>query len=72
MFSGIWSKNKVLFIKNKGLKKCLKSRQIKEEYENKGKFLDMVELSAELSTGVVDRKILVYSIVSVQPLRESG
>ena len=72
MFSGIWIKNKVLFIENKGLKKCLKSRQIKEEYENKGKFLDMLELSAELSTGVVDRKILVYSIVSVQPLRESG
>ena len=72
MFSGIWIINKVLFIENKGLKKCLKSRQIKEEYENKGKFLDMVELSAELSTGVVDRKILVYSIVSVQPLRESG
>jgi hypothetical protein len=72
MFSGIWSENKVLVIKNSDLKNCLKSRQIKEGYENKGKFLDMVELSAELSTGVVDRKILVYSIVSVQPLRESG
>ena len=72
MFSGIWSENKVLVIKNSDLKNCLKSRQIKEEYENKGKFLDMVELSAELSTGVVDRKILVYSIVSVQPPRESG
>lgn len=58
--------------KNNNLDLCLKNRQSSEPCQNKGKNLGHVELSAELSTGVVDRKILVPLFVSVQPSGESG
>lgn len=61
-----------LSFKNKILNKCLKNRQTAETCQNKGKNVPHEELSAELSTGVVDRKILVPLFVSVQPSGESG
>lgn len=61
-----------LCIKNKHLSIRLIFRQIEEACENKEKKWDMAELSAELSTGDGDRKILVWPFVSVQALWESG
>ena len=58
--------------RNNGLIKCLFFKQTGEGCGNKGKIVDDLELSAELSTGAVDRKFLEPTFVSVQPSKESG
>lgn len=54
-------KNKTL--ENNGLENCLKIRQHMEVCQNKQKKLIFAKLSAELSTGFVDRFFLVYEAI---------
>ena len=61
--------NKNISFKNNRLKSCLFFRQYAEACQNKQKITKSFKLYAELSTGLVDRFILVYEANVCRPLK---
>lgn len=71
LISVTWCQKKKVPFKNNALQVCLKNRQCGEAQRKQSKFLIDCKLSAELSTGSVDRLDLAHNFFAVQQRRES-